>query len=111
MSAVQPLQQCETARAGVRVAAQHACGLRLIVHGSTPIGRFGVHCRRAALREKVAYRCDITNFWLGMMDRLTSMSIFVRVVQLGGFAATAKEIGISATMVAKHVQALEGRLG
>ena len=45
------------------------------------------------------------------MDRLTSMSIFVRVVQRGGFAATAKEIGISATMVAKHIQALEARLG
>jgi DNA-binding transcriptional LysR family regulator len=45
------------------------------------------------------------------MDRLTSMSIFVRVVALGGFAAAAREADISATMAAKHVQALEARLG
>jgi DNA-binding transcriptional LysR family regulator len=45
------------------------------------------------------------------MDRLTSMSIFVRVVALGGFAAAAREADISATMVARHVQALESRLG
>lgn len=45
------------------------------------------------------------------MDRLTSMSIFVQVVQSGGFAAAAQEADISATMVAKHVKALEARLG
>ena len=45
------------------------------------------------------------------MDRLTSMSIFVRVVTLGGFAAAARESDISATMVAKHIQALEAHLG
>lgn len=45
------------------------------------------------------------------MDRLTSMAIFVRVVSLRGFAPAAREAGISATMVAKHVQALEKRLG
>jgi DNA-binding transcriptional LysR family regulator len=45
------------------------------------------------------------------MDRLTSMSIFVRVVALGGFAAAARESDISATMAAKHVQALEAHLG
>jgi DNA-binding transcriptional LysR family regulator len=45
------------------------------------------------------------------MDRLTSMSIFVRVVALGGFAAAAREADMSATMAAKHVQALEAHLG
>jgi DNA-binding transcriptional LysR family regulator len=45
------------------------------------------------------------------MDRLTSMSIFVRVVALGGFAAAARESSLSPTMVAKHVQALEAQLG
>lgn len=44
------------------------------------------------------------------MDRLTSMSIFVRVVALGGFAAAAREADISASMAAKHVQALEAHL-
>jgi DNA-binding transcriptional LysR family regulator len=39
------------------------------------------------------------------------MSVFVRVVALGGFAAAAREADISATMVAKHIQALEARLG
>jgi hypothetical protein len=32
-----------------------------------------------------------------MLDRLTSMSVFVRVVALGGFAAAAREADISAT--------------
>jgi DNA-binding transcriptional LysR family regulator len=45
------------------------------------------------------------------MDRLTSMQVFVRVAQSGGFAAAAKELDISPTMVAKHVQAIEARLG
>jgi DNA-binding transcriptional LysR family regulator len=45
------------------------------------------------------------------MDRLTSMAVFLRVVALGGFAAAARESSLSATMVAKHVQALESHLG
>jgi DNA-binding transcriptional LysR family regulator len=45
------------------------------------------------------------------MDRLTSMAVFLRVVALGGFAAAAREAGLSPTMVAKHVQALESHLG
>jgi DNA-binding transcriptional LysR family regulator len=45
------------------------------------------------------------------MDRLTSMATFVRVVQLGSFAAAAQDTDISATMVAKHIRALESRLG
>src|SRR5579864_8987499 len=39
------------------------------------------------------------------------MAIFVRVVELGSFATAAKEADVSATMVAKHVSALETRLG
>lgn len=45
------------------------------------------------------------------MDRLTSMSVFVRVVEKGGFAAAAEAFDISPTMVGKHVRALEERLG
>ena len=45
------------------------------------------------------------------MDRLTSMHVFVRVAELGGFAAAAREFGISAAMAAKHVQGIETRLG
>lgn len=44
------------------------------------------------------------------MDRLTSMAVFVRAVDRGGFAAAAEEFGISATMVGLHVRALEDRL-
>jgi DNA-binding transcriptional LysR family regulator len=46
-----------------------------------------------------------------MMDRLTSMGIFIRVVELGGFAAAAKDADISPAMAAKHIRALESRLG
>ncbi|WP_114764890.1 LysR family transcriptional regulator [Vibrio rhodolitus] len=45
------------------------------------------------------------------MDRITSMEIFVRAVQLGSFAAVADERGISAQMVGKHVRGLEAGLG
>ncbi|MDQ1231564.1 LysR family transcriptional regulator [Sphingomonas sp. SORGH_AS_0879] len=44
------------------------------------------------------------------MDRLTSMTIFVSVVDLGSFTAAARAHALSATMVAKHVNALEARL-
>jgi DNA-binding transcriptional LysR family regulator len=45
------------------------------------------------------------------MDRLTSMSAFVRVVDAGGFSAAARKLNMSTTMVSNHVQALEDRLG
>jgi DNA-binding transcriptional LysR family regulator len=44
------------------------------------------------------------------MDRLTSMAIFVRVVELGSFASAARVSRMSATMVAKHIASLEQRL-
>ncbi|CAH2603292.1 LysR family transcriptional regulator [Rhodovastum atsumiense] len=46
-----------------------------------------------------------------MPDRLTSMAVFVRAADLGSFAAAAAALGMSAQMVAKHVQFLEDRLG
>lgn len=45
------------------------------------------------------------------MDRLTSMEVFVRAVDLGSFAAAAEALGLSAPMVGKHVRFLEDRLG
>lgn len=45
------------------------------------------------------------------MDRLESMAVFARVAEAGSFSAAAKVCGLSATMVANHVQDLEHRLG
>lgn len=45
------------------------------------------------------------------LDRLTGMQVFVRVVDSGGFAQAARDLGLSRAMVSKHVQALEDRLG
>lgn len=45
------------------------------------------------------------------MDRLVCMQVFVRVVEKGSFSAAAEELRISSTMVGKHVQHLEERLG
>jgi DNA-binding transcriptional LysR family regulator len=45
------------------------------------------------------------------MDRLTSLTAFVRVVDSGGFSAAARRLNMSTTMVSNHVQALEDRLG
>jgi DNA-binding transcriptional LysR family regulator len=45
------------------------------------------------------------------VDRLTSLTAFVRVVDSGGFSAAGRRLNMSTTMVSNHVQALEERLG
>src|ERR1700759_3483261 len=45
------------------------------------------------------------------MDRLTSLTAFVRVVDAGGFSAAGRKLNMSTTMVSNHVQVLEDRLG
>lgn len=45
------------------------------------------------------------------MDRLTSMGIFVRAVDLGSFSAAAEALGMSSQLVGKHIQTLERQLG
>lgn len=45
------------------------------------------------------------------MDRLASMDVFVRAVDLGSFAAAADALGMSGPMVGKHIRQLETRLG
>jgi DNA-binding transcriptional LysR family regulator len=45
------------------------------------------------------------------MDRLTSLTAFVRVAESGGFSAAGRKLNMSTTMVSNHVQALEDRLG
>lgn len=44
------------------------------------------------------------------MDRLTSMQVFIRVAELGSFAAAAENMGLSPAMIAKHIRFLEERL-
>lgn len=45
------------------------------------------------------------------MDRLTSLSVFAKVAENGGFSAAARSLNMSVSMVATHVQSLEQRLG
>lgn len=45
------------------------------------------------------------------MDRLLSMDVFLKVADLGGFAAAARALDLSPTMVGKHIRFLEDRLG
>lgn len=46
-----------------------------------------------------------------MLDRLTGMAVFVKAADTGSFAAAATALRLSPQMVAKHVSALENRLG
>lgn len=46
-----------------------------------------------------------------MMDRLTSMAVFVRAAEAGSFAAAAPALGMSSPMIGKHVRFLEARVG
>ncbi|MFI8221617.1 LysR family transcriptional regulator [Pseudomonas sp. NPDC085632] len=45
------------------------------------------------------------------MDRLSSMAAFVMAAEAGSYASAAQRLDMSAQMVAKHVAALEQRLG
>jgi DNA-binding transcriptional LysR family regulator len=45
------------------------------------------------------------------MDRVTSLSIFVKVVEGSSFAAAARHFVLSPAMVSKHINTLEERLG
>ncbi|WP_434667489.1 LysR family transcriptional regulator [Paraburkholderia sp. A3BS-1L] len=45
------------------------------------------------------------------MDRMASLTAFVRVVESGGFSAAARRLGLSTTTISNQVQALEERLG
>ena len=46
-----------------------------------------------------------------MLDRLTGLEVFARVAGAGSLSAAARALGMSQTMVTKHIAALEGRLG
>jgi DNA-binding transcriptional LysR family regulator len=46
-----------------------------------------------------------------MLDRLTGLEVFAKVASLGSLSAAARTMGMSQTMVTKHLAALEVRLG
>lgn len=46
-----------------------------------------------------------------MLDRFTSMQVFVRTAQSGSLSAAARQLKMSPAMATKHVDALEDRLG
>ena len=45
------------------------------------------------------------------MDRVTSMRVFTRAATAGSLSAAGRQLGMSAAMATKHVNALEARLG
>jgi DNA-binding transcriptional LysR family regulator len=45
------------------------------------------------------------------LDRLTSMEVFAKVASSGSFSAAGRAVGMSQSMVTKHIAALEARLG
>jgi DNA-binding transcriptional LysR family regulator len=64
-----------------------------------------------SLIDKFPLRAFFANGWLLMLDRLTSMAVFVRAADLGSFVRAGDSLGLSPQMVAKHIAALEARLG
>lgn len=46
-----------------------------------------------------------------MPDRLSGIEVFVRAVRSGGLSAAGRDLGMSPAMAAKHLDALEQRLG
>ncbi|MGR9046055.1 MAG: LysR family transcriptional regulator [Gammaproteobacteria bacterium] len=45
------------------------------------------------------------------MDKLTNIKVFCRIVELGTFAAVAREMNVSAMMISKYIAQLEDSLG
>ena len=45
------------------------------------------------------------------MDRLDAMKLFVRVAELGSFAAVAQQLGVARSVVTRQIAALEEHLG
>jgi DNA-binding transcriptional LysR family regulator len=45
------------------------------------------------------------------MDRLTEMEIFITVVDQGGFTNAGRKMGLSKSLVSRHIYTLEARLG
>jgi len=45
------------------------------------------------------------------MDRLDAMHLFVRVAELGSFAAAAQQVGVARSVVTRQIAALEAHLG
>ena len=46
-----------------------------------------------------------------MLDRIASLEVFAKVAATGSFSGAARALGLSQTMVSKHIAALEERLG
>jgi len=46
-----------------------------------------------------------------VLDRLTSLEVFAKVAAAGSLSSAARAMGLSQTMVTKHIAALEARLG
>ncbi len=46
-----------------------------------------------------------------MLDRLTGLEVFAKAAAAGSFSAAGRALGMSQTMVTKHMAALEARLG
>ena len=46
-----------------------------------------------------------------MLDRLTGLEVLTKVAATGSFSGAGRALGLSQSMVTKHVAALEGRLG
>src|SRR6266446_4054006 len=46
-----------------------------------------------------------------MLDRLTGLEVFAKVAAAGSLSSAARAVGMSQTMVTKHIAALETRLG
>jgi DNA-binding transcriptional LysR family regulator len=46
-----------------------------------------------------------------MLDRITGMQVFARAAKAGSLSAAARQLGLSAAMATKHLDAIEKRLG
>ncbi len=67
-------------------------------------------CRQKLYNTQVADSTE-NNQTLNLMDRFESIRAFTQVVKSGGFAAAAREMGVSRSAVNKLVIALENELG
>ena len=69
-----------------------------------------VNCRRMLCAE-IGDNPEIFIANLATMNRLEAMTLFVRVADLGSFAAAANQLGVARSVVTRQIAALEEHLG
>jgi DNA-binding transcriptional LysR family regulator len=70
-----------------------------------------IHHSHAILNPLISEFTSHLESEIAVLDRMTGLEVFAKVASCGSLSAAARALGLSQTMVTKHIAAIEGRLG